>query len=99
MASFPVGGLIPPLSSQLNWKPNDAEALNAPTCGGSCPPPRPVHAVSTTASRPPTPSSDRRIGVFPSRAEGGSRRGHPYPSALPLNCDAPCTTQNHTFPN
>ena len=48
MWSCPVGGFRPPLSSQLKLKPNDAAPVN-PTLGGNCPPPRPVHAVSTTA--------------------------------------------------
>jgi hypothetical protein len=60
MRSCPVGGLIPPLSSQLKLKPNDAAPVN-PTLGGNCPPPRPVHAVSTAARRPAaTRKSERR---------------------------------------
>ena len=49
MWSCPGGGLRPPLSSQLKLKPNEAGPLNLTASGGSCPPPRPVHAVSITA--------------------------------------------------
>jgi hypothetical protein len=49
MRSRPVGGFNPPLSSQLKLKPNEAGALNRTLSGGTCPPPRPVQAVNTTA--------------------------------------------------
>ena len=45
----------------LKLKPNDAAPVNPPP-GGSCPPPRPVHAVSTTARMQATASTiDRRM--------------------------------------
>src|SRR5512132_1990839 len=65
MASLPVGGLMPPLSSQLKVKPNDAWPVNTtplPTDapGGKYPPPTPVHAVSTTARMPAATSKINR---------------------------------------
>jgi hypothetical protein len=46
--------------SQLKLKPNDAGPVN-PALGGSCPPPRPVHAASTNARMPAAASKmDRR---------------------------------------
>src|SRR3954470_11910489 len=57
MCRRPVGGLSPPLSSQLKLKPNDAAPVN-PAPGGSCPPPRPVHAVKDMA-RNPAAATDR----------------------------------------
>jgi hypothetical protein len=49
MRSWPVGGLglvLRDERSQLKSKPNEAGPVN-PAAGGSCPPPVPVHAVST----------------------------------------------------
>src|ERR1043165_431054 len=59
---------MPPLSWQLKLKPKDAEPLK-PMLGGSCPPPRPVHAVSTTAKMPAAarkrdPRRDKGARVF-----------------------------------
>jgi hypothetical protein len=71
--------------SQLKLKPNDAGAVN-PALGGSCPPPRPVQAVSTTATMPTATSNiDRRrkegaplfIGVLQNcQARGPRGRGN-----------------------
>ena len=66
MWSCPVCGLMPPLSSQLKLKPKDAGPVN-PAPDGSCPPPRPVHAVSTTA----------RMQAAASKIDRWKKRGPP----------------------
>jgi hypothetical protein len=103
MRSCPVGGLMPPVSSQLKAKPNDAGALNRALSGGSCPPPTPLHAVSTTARMPTAASKmDHRrkedapvfIGILQAvMCEGPRGHGRVHGAR-----DFPCV-QGHVEPN
>src|SRR5512132_266893 len=89
--------------SQLKLKPNDAGPVN-PMVGGSCPPPRPVHAVSTTATMPTAASKIVRrrkegaplfIGVLQScqaRGPRGPGKGSRCPETPPA-CKGSCRAE------